>query len=66
MDTITAKQFKEATGRWPIDDDMERANCPIRGYPGHKMCGWCDKCNLPRTMKCKKGCNGAVIKLKKA
>ena len=46
---ITAEIFEAATGRKPEDDDLERANCPDAGTPTHYSCGWCRKCNLPRT-----------------
>lgn len=39
-DMITAEHFKKRTGRKPTQDDLQRANCPIRGT-GHYGCGWC-------------------------
>lgn len=47
---ITAKYFERATGRKPVDDDLERANCPKSGQLGHWACGWCNEKNLPHTM----------------
>lgn len=44
---ITAERFEIATGRKPINDDLERSNCPKRGMPGHMSCGWNHKYNLP-------------------
>lgn len=44
--TITAEIFKNATGRDPENDDLERVNCSRRG-PGHFSCGWCNQCNSP-------------------
>lgn len=44
---ITEKQFKEAVGREPVDDDLERANCEKAGELGHMFCGWCAECNKP-------------------
>lgn len=44
---ITRKKFKEATGRNPENDDLERVNCPDAGKIGHRSCGWCKNCNLP-------------------
>lgn len=47
MNEITAEKFKEATGREPEDDDLERCNCGKAGQMGHFMCGWNSKLNLP-------------------
>ncbi len=47
MQTITAEMFKEATGHDPINDDLERANCPKAGESGHFCCGWNWKINKP-------------------
>jgi len=44
---ITAEMFKEATGRDPQDDDLERVNCPARGSLLHTCCGWCYRHNKP-------------------
>jgi hypothetical protein len=44
----TAEQFKAATGRDPINDDLERANCNLAGSLGHHYCGWCEVHNKPR------------------
>lgn len=38
---MNAEQFKEATGSEPINDDLERANCPLAGRLGHSDCGVC-------------------------
>lgn len=46
---ITAEIYKQATGRDPENDDLERANCPHAGYPGHYACGWSHKHNAPFT-----------------
>ena len=34
-------EFEQATGRKPIEDDMERVNCEQMGEIGHLSCGWC-------------------------
>lgn len=47
---ITAEQFEKATGVPPINDDLERANCPDAGKVGHTGCGWDHEHNLPNTM----------------
>ena len=39
---ITAKQYEDATGAAPEDDDMDRANCTKAGEIGHIQCGWCE------------------------
>jgi len=47
---ISANIFRARTGREPTNDDLDRANCPKEGAAGHWLCGWCAKCDLPRTM----------------
>ena len=37
---ITAEMFKAAMGYEPVDDDLERCNCPKAGEEGHWHCGW--------------------------
>lgn len=37
---IDAKLFTKLVGREPIEDDLERVNCPCRGTKGHWSCGW--------------------------
>ena len=37
---ITAEKFKERVGVKPIDDELERCNCPHIGQFGHLLCGW--------------------------
>ena len=44
---ITREQFIAATGYEPVDDDLERCNCPLAGGPAHMVCGWCDIHNKP-------------------
>lgn len=44
---ITSKMFKEATGRNPVDDDLERCNCDKAGTIGHGSCGWNYRVNQP-------------------
>lgn len=45
--TITAEKFKDATGREPQDDDLERCNCPKVAVSGHMYCGWNNFKNQP-------------------
>jgi hypothetical protein len=44
---ITKKKFKAATGREPVQDELERCNCNLAGQLGHWGCGWCETCNKP-------------------
>lgn len=37
---IDAARFRAATGRDPVNDDLERSNCPDAGKIGHWQCGW--------------------------
>lgn len=45
---MNAEQFEKITGTAPIQDDLERANCPHAGDIGHSQCGICERCNKPR------------------
>jgi len=45
---ITRKKFVEATGREPIQDDLERSNCNLAGQIGHSCCGWNIRYNKPQ------------------
>lgn len=47
---ITKKRFIAATGREPVLDDLERANCPMAGEMGHWSCGWCEEHDKPKFM----------------
>ena len=47
---ITAEMFKEATGRDPEQDDLERCNCRSAGELGHFFCGWDHEKNVPQFM----------------
>ena len=48
MKEITAEMFKEATGYDPVDDDLERCNCPDAGKLAHSCCGWNKVHNKPQ------------------
>jgi len=50
MTIITAEEFEKRTGRPPIEDDLERSNCPKAGQPGHSSCGWNAERDLPMFM----------------
>jgi hypothetical protein len=43
---ITREKFIERMGREPIDDDLERSNCPETEL-GHWYCGWDEEADLP-------------------
>lgn len=45
---ITREKFKEATGREPEHDDLDRVNCPHAGAMGHICCGWNLVAGLPQ------------------
>jgi hypothetical protein len=45
---ITREYFIKATGREPIQDDLERSNCLLAGTMGHNFCGWNQKHNKPQ------------------
>ena len=47
---ITAEYFEKATGHKPIQDDLERCNCPDAGKDGHENCGWNFGMNKPKFM----------------
>jgi hypothetical protein len=47
---ITRDLWEICVGRAPINDDLERANCPMEGTIGHMGCGWCSECSKPRWM----------------
>lgn len=44
---ISARTFKEKTGRLPYKRDLKRVNCPWAGQIGHWSCGWCKKHDQP-------------------
>lgn len=39
--TMDAKKFKDITGTDPVNDDLDRVNCPDAGQAGHWQCGTC-------------------------
>lgn len=45
---VTEARFLARVGHEPVDDDLERCNCPLAGQIGHSMCGWDDERDLPR------------------
>jgi len=48
MRIITEEIFITATGRKPVNDDLELCNCPKAGEFMHTYCGWNEKENLPQ------------------
>lgn len=47
---ITREKFLEATGREPVNDDLERCNCSQAGALLHLCCGWDEKEDKPQFM----------------
>jgi hypothetical protein len=47
MVDITREHFIDATGRDPVNDDLDRCNCPYAGQMGHFLCGWDSGLELP-------------------
>ena len=45
---LTEDGYRLMTGKWPIDDMLERVNCKRAGESGHRQCGWCSLHNKPR------------------
>jgi hypothetical protein len=54
--SITREKFIERMGHEPIDDNLERCNCPCAGEVGHYCCGWDEEADLPEfvTGRCAK------------
>ncbi len=44
---ITREHFIRATGREPIDDDLDRCNCDKAGELAHSCCGWHEELDRP-------------------
>jgi len=38
---MTEATFTKLVGRAPVNDDLDRVNCPTIGGFGHTLCGWC-------------------------
>ncbi len=47
---MTASEYETVVGRVPEGDELERANCPKEGTPGHRCCGLWPGSRVPRTM----------------
>ena len=45
---MTREEFIMVVVCEPEQDDLERANCPLEGLPGHWQCGICSACKRPR------------------
>lgn len=45
---MNAVEFKKLVGRDPVNDELDRVNCPKVEYAGHSQCGICDNCGRPR------------------
>tara|TARA_Y100001956_G_C4091957_1_gene173369 strand:- start:182 stop:349 length:168 start_codon:yes stop_codon:yes gene_type:complete len=46
-DKITSEKFEKCTGHKPVNDDLERVNCPKAGKINHLSCGWNHKRDMP-------------------
>jgi hypothetical protein len=46
--TITRDRFFAATGREPMQDDLDRCNCRLAGRHGHTCCGWNETLDKPQ------------------
>ena len=57
---ISRRHFKQATGEYPVQDDLERANCPKAGTFGHTCCGWNHEDNMPNFMVPSKAALAAI------
>lgn len=44
---ITAEHFEKRVGSLPVQDDLERCNCPDAGRTMHTQCGWDVEFDLP-------------------
>lgn len=44
---MNATEFYVRMGRPPIDDDLERVNCPLAATLGHWCCGLCPGHGIP-------------------
>lgn len=44
---ITAEHYTARMGGPPVQDDLERCNCPQAGELGHYQCGWDAEYDLP-------------------
>ncbi len=44
---ITKEHFTKRMGKVPVQDDLERSNCPKAGEIGHFQCGWDEEFDLP-------------------
>jgi hypothetical protein len=51
VDCMTEQEFMETVGRLPVNDDLDRVNCPQAGTVGHAFCGRCPH-GLPRFEVC--------------
>lgn len=43
-------EFRRRVGTPPVQDDLDRVNCPKAGETGHWQCGWCEVHDKPRFM----------------
>jgi len=48
---ITEERYRASMGRLPVDDELERANCPLFGQLNHTYCGWCELTDVPNAWR---------------
>jgi hypothetical protein len=48
LEPMTAETFQERFGEAPIEDDLDRVNCPEAGQPAHQQCVVCEFHQKPR------------------
>lgn len=48
QEKMNTTEFKARFGFAPIQDDLDRVNCPLAGLPLHQRCGICTEHNKPR------------------
>ena len=44
---LESEKFEKCTGHKPVNDDLERVNCPKAGKINHLSCGWNHKRDMP-------------------
>lgn len=44
---ITEDHYARRMRAIPLQDDLERSNCPLAGQLGHSQCGWDTEFDLP-------------------
>lgn len=50
LELVNCHECARELKAFDVDDNLERANCPKFGYAGHRLCGYCEEHNKPRTV----------------